>query len=387
MRTRNNQAQEINNATAAAINSEVQSDLQVGKRYVEFRFTCKKADRGNKVAFYFHGGRMVENEGRFFASFRPLPWAKNRQGEFKLNADGSHQRNPVWAKLVFSATQNLSPEDQFAVATAKANPSLVALLPAHIQEAVKAPDVLYQDFDLETWVNLISHEMENVSFSFNVPSQFQSTVETLKNLILSEESIYSMVMRFDLDEPIYGLSDLTEVYESEELQKNFPLKATYVGFIQEVTKSDAPKSAFINPALTNAAMDKALAVANQKKESWLDSSFLSAQSAVMAERLGKVGTGKKAHHSILADMNDAAEAGNKEAFKDAADLLAAVAERGQNPHLPVEKATALIKDAESKLVEPSEESISEDQVVNEVVKEEPAETKNVSSILLDSLFD
>lgn len=385
MRTR--QAQEINNAAVSAIAAEVQSDIQVGKRYVEVRFTCKKANGGNKVAFYFHGGRMIENEGRFFASFRPLPWAKDRQGEFKLNADGSHQRNPVWAKLVSSAAQSLSPQDQILVAAAKSNPGLVAMLPAHIQEAVKAPEVLYQDFDLETWVALISQNMENVTFSFNVPSIFQSQVETLKNLVLSEESTYSLVMRFDLDEPIYGLSDLTEVYESEELQKNFPLKPTYVGFIQELTRQDAPKSAFINPALVNTAMDKAIAVADQKKESWLDSSFLSAQSAVMAERLAKIGTGKKAHHSILNDLNSAAEKGNEVAFKDAADLLTAVAERGQNPHLPVEKATALIKDAESKLVEPKAEVVVEEIQPAKVEAPEVTETKNVSSVLLDSLFD
>jgi hypothetical protein len=373
MRTR----QELNIASAAAIASQVvtQSDIKAGKRYIEFRFTCKKATGGNKVAFYFHGGRMIENDGKFFASFRPLPWAKNRQGEFKLNADGSHQRNPVWAKVVSAPVSTLSAQEMVLVAAAKDNPTVLSLLPAHIQEAVKSPEINYQDFDLQTWVETFSQGMDNVKFTFNVPSNFKPMMENLKNLIDSEENVYSLVMRFDLDEPIYGLSELNEVYDSEELEKSFPLKPTYVGFIQEVTKSDLPKSAFINPALVNSAMDKAIAAATIKKEEWLHSSYLSNQSAAMAERLERIGRGKKAHHPILEEMNAAAEAGNTQVFAENAAVLLAVAERGENPHLPVEKAKDLIEKAES---------IASKKTIE--VTEEPA-SEVVSVDILDNLFD
>lgn len=344
MRTRSNNSEYA--IQVASLISEVQSDIQSGTRYIEFRFTCKKASGSNKVAFYFHGGRMIFHEGKFFASFRPLPWIKGKDGEPKLNPDGSIQTGSVWAKVVSKPAVELSPENLMFLEAIKLNPDLLTFAPIEVQNAYST-ELHYQDFDLKTWIESFSEGMSNVKFTFNVPSQFKSSMEILKNQIDSEDSYYSLVMRISLDEPIYGLSELQQEYESEEYYKSFPIKPTYVGFIQELTRQDAPRSSFINPQVVNAAADAALKSAAVKSEEYLNLNYLKQQAALMKEQLTQIGTGKKAHLQTLTDLNDAAKARNKEEFEAASQLLLAIANRGENSHLSIEKATAYIETAKT----------------------------------------
>jgi hypothetical protein len=324
--------------------------IEAGKRYIEFRFTCKKASGTNKVAFYFHGGRMIFHEDKFFASFRPLPWLKDKNGDPRLNPDGSRQTGSVWAKIVSTPIFNLTAEETVFLQTVQQHPELLALAPIAVKEAFNC-EAVYQDFDLQTWIHSFSEGMDNVKFTFNVSPQFKPVMESLKNLVDSTDSHYSLVMRFNLDEPIYGLSELQEEYGSDELFKSFPLKPTYVGFIEGISKEDLPKSSFINPALINDAADAAIQAALVKKEEYLNLDYLKLQAASMKEKLDQIGRGKKAHLETLNELNDAAEAGNTEAFKDASTVLLAIANRGENPHLPVEKAESYIETAKASLVE------------------------------------
>lgn len=345
MRTRNNQAQLL--VSTESVNPT--ADIKQGERYIEFRFTCKKASGSNKVAFYFHGGRMIFHEGKFFGAFRPLPWLKGKDGEPKLNADGSIQTGSVWAKVVSKTAHNLAPEHQAFLEMVKQKPELLVLAPVEVQNAYSA-EVIYQDFDLATWLEYFSEGMTNLKFTFNVPAQFKSQIELLKNQIDAEDSYYSLVIRISLDEPIYGLSELQQEYESEEVYKSFPIKPTYVGFIQELTREPLSRSAFINPQVVNDAADAALKSAAVKSEEYLNLDYLKQQATTMREKLANVGTGKKAHIQTLTVLNEAAKAGNKAEFETASELLMAIAKRGENSHLSIERATAYIDTAKEMLV-------------------------------------
>ena len=313
----------------ASISTATVSNGIVGQNTLEFRATLSNSKIDNKVQFVYHGGRITLGKNGLFGEFRPMPIVMGADRQPKINDAGNVLHSTTWIANVVEKGNDLSEQDKALLAIAIANPTIAAIMPAHIQEAMAiGTGLVHEQID---WATLLQEivDIENVKFTFSIPSEFTNVVEQIKDLVTTKEKgqNYSIVIRFDAGN-IRADGELKEEYNSDVLRKDLKITPTYIGFIDGCTSTETNNSKLIAPIVISNAISKAKVVAQDKVVSpYLDQAFLQAQSAKVKERLATIGTGKKSHQPIVAAIYDSS---TKEEFNENVEVLNALAERCTN---------------------------------------------------------